>query len=312
MINEKYAICTLFEGSYHLGLGVMTNSLHAMGYRGVIFAGYRGALPPWASEAAQSGDSYREWKVSDGLAIRFIALDTDEHFTNFKPDFMLDLWKNYCPDAEQLFYMDPDIVFRSEWTRFSDWAKLGVAMVEDMKSPIPLSHPLRLKWKALYAEHGIVVAPKENIYVNGGFIGVDLKYRTFLEEWLRVQKIMKKSIGKPDTITILDRWEPFHIPDQDALNITKDIFHHTSIMDKSAMDFGKQGYVMSHAAGSKKPWTRKYLRDIMIYSSAPSSTDKLYWKYASFPIQVYSDTIIMRKRFIIIISSFLGRFISRS
>ncbi|WP_273445274.1 hypothetical protein [Neolewinella agarilytica] len=305
-------ICTLFEKQYHLGFAVLLNSLYANNFRGDIYAGYRGALPPWVSDIRKVSEGHDVFSVAEDLFVHFLKQADTGHMTNIKPDFMLELWEKYCPMAERLFYFDPDIVVKADWRHFEEWSDLGVAMVEDMNSPIPMSHPIRLKWKHFYAENGIRIVPKDDIYVNGGFVGVHRSYRAFLTRWKEVQTLMKRCIGSPLVIGIADRWNPFHYTDQDALNIVKDLYPSISIMEKGAMDFGKIGYVMSHAAGKKKPWTKNHLREILLNSVKPANTDKLYWKHTKTPVKVYSNLTYWRKHSAVRVSAMLGRVIGRS
>lgn len=307
------AICTLFEKEYHRGLGVFCNSLFASGFRGAVYAGYRGELPPWAEPPTVGArDVEHHFRVTEGLDIHFLPLATDEHLTNIKPDFMLDLWRERGAEWEQLFYFDPDIVLKCEWFRFEEWARMGVALCEDMNSPVPQRHPLRRQWRSYYAPHGIEVEPQDHYYVNGGFVGVDRAHQEFLTVWRRVQELMKEEIGKPQQIGIGDRWNLFQFTDQDALNVAKDVYREVVLMPKHAMDFGSLGYVMSHAAGKGKPWTKNYLRDILIESTAPANTDKLFWKTASAPIRVYGDATIARKRAAINLAAALGRVVRKT
>src|SRR5262245_19087110 len=102
-------ICTLFEGSFHYGLAALINSLHAQGFRGKIYAGYRGTLPPWVS-ALTALESKSEYAIADQLVVTFLPLETEMHLTNYKPTFLSELWSSQCASAKKLFYFDPDIV----------------------------------------------------------------------------------------------------------------------------------------------------------------------------------------------------------
>jgi hypothetical protein len=70
-----------------------------------VYAGFRGALPPWADGAVAVGDG-RELRVADQLCIRFVRVTTDAHFTNYKPEFLQQLVLR----NDGWFYFDPDVV----------------------------------------------------------------------------------------------------------------------------------------------------------------------------------------------------------
>ena len=307
----RSAVCTLFEGVYHNGVGVLANSLYAHGFRGTIYAGYRGELPPWATPLCSQTPAAQEFCPREGLRISFVRLTTKEHLTNIKPDFMQEVWRDHAPEADYLAYFDPDIVVKTQWTNFQQWMDHGVALCEDMNSPVGMRHPLRLSWAAYFQPYGIDYQPQDNLYVNGGYVGVHRRDRTFLQQWYDVQTAMKDHIGTPQQIGIADRWDPFHLTDQDALNVTKDLYHRVSIMEKHSMDFARVGSVMSHAAGKKKPWNKNHLREILVNSTAPANTDKLYWQHAIFPIPVYSAGMVRRKAAAIRAASLLGRIVKR-
>src|SRR5205823_2217211 len=96
-IRMSAALCTLFEGSHHYGLGALANSAYRSGWRGVLYAGYRGSLPPWTSSLRPT-ESGSIFAFAPGAAIHFIPLTTTAHLTNYKPDFMMDLWKTVIPE----------------------------------------------------------------------------------------------------------------------------------------------------------------------------------------------------------------------
>ena len=311
MPTPRSIVCTVFERDYHHGVAALVNSLYAMGYRGEVYAGYRGPLPPWAATASMDAEGNADFVVADGLSIHFAYLATEEMLANIKPELIQEVWDYYGDDLDNVFYIDCDIVAKAAWHHFEDWADFGVALCEDMNSPVATTHPIRKKWQRYYAKFGIDYRPQDDVYVNGGFVGLNRRYRDFAGLWQRLQDYMKEHTGKQDRIGIEDRWNMFHYMDQDALNVAKDLTPHISVMGRSAMDFGAHGYIMSHAAGRRKPWHKAFIREILQTGDRPSFTDKVYWRNVAHPIRLFSDGQIRRKQTAIKLAAFVGRIFTR-
>lgn len=308
-MNINSAICTLFEGDYHYGVGALANSLHAHGFRGTIYAGYRGPLPPWGA-GTREYEGFSEYCPVEGLTLRFIPLATKIHLTNYKPDFMLEVWAKHCPNADALFYFDPDIVILSVWSYFEEWVLSGVALCEDINSPIPITHPLRAQWRRIYEREGIVLNFKTDIYVNGGFQGVASAYRNFLKDWQQVQKVMENEIGGLEKTgrDLGGREHPFSKTDQDALNITIGFTPQpVSLMGKEGMDIAPGGNTMAHTIGSAKAWNTPFVRRALC-GHPPTTAAKSFFDYARQPIAVLSPERLRREKAGLRAASLIGRF----
>ncbi len=305
------AVCTLFEGNYHYGVGALVNSLYRHGFRGTIWAGYRGKLPPWATPLETSQD-YQEFVVAEGCRIRFIPLRTQHHFTNYKPDFMLQLWEDYCPNSEALFYFDPDIVIKCRWSYYEEWVNYGIALCEDVNSPIPNNHPLNMAWQSFYEPYGFTFDSSINIYVNGGFIGLTQQRSEFLQNWQKIQELMSSAIGDLKNANFKDRTFMFCKTDQDALNITLRASKlPTSLIGKEGMDFIYGGFTMSHAVGAPKPWQKQVISQVLLKGKSPSIADKLYWQHAQIPIQLYSQQQLFWKKLDLLGGTAMSRLLCR-
>jgi len=307
------AVCTLFEGSYHYGVGALANSLYARGYRGTIYAGYRGPLPPWAV-GLKTSDGFAEFCPVEGLVIRFIPLATKVHLTNFKPDFVLSLWQQHCPQAQSFFYFDPDIVLMCHWSFFEEWVRAGVALCADVNPSMPPNHPIRHAWKQFYLPHGFTFRREMDLYFNGGFFGLRREQIEYLHCWQRLQELMAPEFGGLQNVNVRDRAFLFHKTDQDAMNIAAMASESPiSPMGQDGMDFqhGGGGYVMSHALGAQKPWNKQFLRKLILRGNAPSRADRIFFRSVSSPIQLYPPATLSCKRLVVWTASFLGRFMSR-
>ena len=178
------AICTLFEGDYHLGLAAFVNSLVHAGYCGTVWAGYRGALPPWLNQLTQLEMEGNHYMVTKQVRLAFVPLKTDYHFTHYKPHFMLELLADKARESEYIWYFDPDIFLRASWSFFHGWQQNGIALCEEIvNNSLPDNSPLRHLWRRVAADIGLTDPRPLNHYYNGGMVGVATAHADFLRVW---------------------------------------------------------------------------------------------------------------------------------
>jgi hypothetical protein len=291
------AVCTLFEGDYHYGVGALANSLYANGFRGTIYAGYRGQLPPWVTEAEvrsqtsdlrpQTSENITDFSPAHGLTLRFIPVTTTIHLTNYKPDFMLELWEKHCPQAAELFYFDPDIVVRFPWSFFEEWASDAVAMCEDVNSPMPSSHPKRNAWRRLLTSKGLEFKNRPEIYVNGGFVALPATHKEFLKLWSRIIIQMGEAGVDLNAISTANDYR-FWNNDQDAMNIASMVTNcPTSTAGKDGMGFTPCNSFMLHALGAGKPWQVSFFGQFLS-GKRITPAQREYWEFVTAPIALFT------------------------
>ena len=318
------AICTLFEGDYHYGVATLVNSVSKLGFRGDIYAGYKGDLPLWANHARDvekvGWADFKTLNVLEGVQIHFIRLETNYHLTNYKPDFMLLLWSGVADGVDIMFYFDPDIVLIAPWRFMEEWAGCGIALCEDVNSPLEQFHPKRVAWRKYFLKYEINLKHKNSIYVNGGFIGLDVRDISFLKKWKDIQELISPAIGglkksklRGEQLPIESSgpFAPFSSTDQDALNVTVEVYDALySFIGKEAMGFEDGATVMAHALGQPKPWNINPIEQFLD-GRVPRLAHKKYWETVNNPIITYSKMKARRKLLLIKLAAFLGRFYSR-
>ena len=307
----EIAVCALVEGDYHLGLGALVNSLYRAGYRGTVWAGHRGELPPWAAAGDRSGPMPR-FEAAPGCTVRFVRLDFEGHLTNAKPGFILRLFDRLAPQAAAVVYFDADVVLLAPWRFVADWVAGGVAVCADIAhADMSQSHPLRTHWRRLAERLGRATRNVTGYY-NGGFIGVRREYRDLVEVWDHMVRILPE-LGAPlTTFHSRDRTDPFMAMDQDMLN--------AAIMASGvpiaaagaeAMDFVPGGAFMAHAVATPKPWRPGTLwRALQGYP--PMRAHKRYWDFVDGPIRLFSPARARRAKLELSLAAAIGRFYRRA
>jgi hypothetical protein len=316
----RVVVCTLFEKQYHFGVAVLVNSLARAGFRGTVVAGFRGPLPPWASAARPVGTDTWELVIPDAPTLLFQRLETDSHFTNYKPQFMCNVLDR--PDTDAVFYFDPDVMVNTTWHYLAEWLTCGLAVCDDVNSPIAENHPLRVGWRRFFAGSETELRYRGSRYANGGVVGVVRAHREFLVLWDRMLAEVTISLGGADVVGIdggrmLE--DPygfancFRQPDQDALNAAIEASPQVpvSFLGRQAMGFDAGAPLLPHALGPRKPWSRRFIREAL-GGRPPARVDRAFWNMADGPLRPYSATHLAAARFSVSLAAGLGRLISRS
>jgi len=307
------AVCTLFEGHYHLGAAALANSLWAGGFRGRFICGLRGPLPPWAESSRDAGGGVRVRDLGEGFEIWFVPLETKIHFTNYKPTFLNETWDGVAGSPARYYYLDPDIVVKCPWSVLHRWTDGGIAVSEDVNFYLPPGHPLRLEWKAWLASEGVELKrPQLDRYYSGGFIGVSRREREFLQVWEAMIARVGKASGGLAHIKQGSATSIFHTPDQDAMNVA---FMASSFPINAAgwesMDFAHGGHLLSHAIGSRKPWRGGFVK-LALQGYPPSLAAKAFLDYIDGPLELFSPGEKSKLRRSLKIAAFIGRFYRRT
>jgi hypothetical protein len=310
----KTAICTLFEGDYHYGVGVLANSLYHHGFQGIVWAGYRDCLPSWATPLQQVQD-YHELVVAEGCAIRFVQVDPPMHLANYKPHFMWDVLVR-DPELEAIFYFDPDIVNRCRWDFYERWVSRGIALCGDSWYHVPSNHPRRLAWQAFAEDQGFPCQRSLEHHYNAGFVGIPRQSQSMLLLWQKLIEVAAEA-GYLDLKDVYAEQTTFSYPylpnDQLALNLALMLITDPlTTVGPDGMDFAPGGTLMSHATVPHvKPW-RKKLIGSALQGMPPTLTDKLFWQHTQVPVPIYSAQTLRWKRLTLTVGAAIGRFIRRS
>lgn len=305
------AVCTLFEGDYHLGLAAFVNSLVRAGYAGTVWAGYRGSLPPWVDQLKRMDTQGAEYMVADQIRLVFLPIETKIHFTSYKPQFMLDLFADQARDSAYLWYFDPDILVRCGWSFFARWQRNGIALCHEIVSTIlPDNSPQRYQWIEIALGMGLDNPRALNHYFNGGMVGVSAAHTDFLRLWKRLIEVGQTKGGDINQIATGTREMPFACLDQDSLNIAAMYTKHPlTTMGPEAMGFVPSGFTMYHAVGPK-PWRASFVFRALA-GTPPSGADKFFFTQVSSPIRVYSLWRLRAKRLACSVAALIGRFYRR-
>ncbi len=310
-LHDDEVVCTLFEGHYHIGFAVLLNSILRGGFAGLVYAGHRGDLPPWTAQLKPLGE--RLFELPNGARLAFEQLSPGVHFTNHKPEFLLDLIDRGIA-TKYLWYFDPDITVRCSWQFYRRWVTFGVCLCSEIiNGAMPPRHPLRCMWVEAARQAGLGEPVSEQTrYFNGGFIALDIQQASFLERWQKMMQVAAEQGADLSGFMKGSRENPFYASDQDALNLTTMYAEEPiSAIGPEGMGFEVGGFTMYHSVGSPKPWAKNFLK-LAWQADPPNNVDKHFFECAAGPIHPFAPGELKAKLRAVKVGALIGRFYRRS
>jgi hypothetical protein len=309
--HTPIAVCTLWEKDFHKGTGALVNSLVRAGFRGKVWAGYRGDLPPWAAGAESVAPDIHRLPAGPDVELFFVRLETTAHFTQYKPTWMLDILTRLDPDAAGIYYFDPDVMILGPWSFFQQWIEYGVAAVEDGSYILNPTHPLVYGWQAYVASLGYDRWDFVGAQINGGLVGIHRRHVRLLELWQVLMEIVRRDYKLGEVLKSASRTELFYASDQDVLTVACSIADvPVSLVGPDGMAFGGGEWLTIHAY-SPKPWRRRLFHDLLVEGHKPDSALRLYWSLVAEPLAVEPAVRIKRHQRWIPLVALLSRFYKR-
>ena len=303
MTQFKEVIVTLSENHYHTGVAALINSLCKSEFTGLIYIGYKGALPSWISQLENSSDEYFKIK---SCYIKFSEIITDLHFGYYKPIAIMNIFDQYI-SAEKVYYFDSDIIVNAPWEYFKKWLDNGVSLCLDNCFPfVHYNHPWKKEWKSLSSSGSTYHC---NYYVNSGFIGIEPADKLLIQRWIEITRNYQNQGGD---ITKFEKDGQRAIKgDQDLLNaaisVTPEINY--SIIGTEGMGFTSPAYLMSHAVYDIKPWKKNFIKILLSRGHKPNLADHTFFSHLKNPIKVFDNKTHYFKRINLKTASILGRII---
>jgi hypothetical protein len=303
-------ICTLYEGDFHFGVAALINSIVKGGFRGLFWVGNRGELPAWTAKLTRREDGLFE--VGDAL-LGFEAIESSRHFGQFKPEFMSRTIEKGIA-KKHIWYFDPDITVRCEWSFFERWVRHGVCICQEITmGTMPSNHPIRCEWMELArnAGWGEPVRQQERYY-NSGFVGMDIEHRSYFETWKAAVRLANSAGVKQDQFQKGSRAQTFYTIDQDTMNITT-MYAKVPLttIGPEGMGWVTGGFTMYHTLGRKKPWRKKFLK-LAFEGDPPVGGDKHYLQSVEGPIEPYTTGELKSLKRAANWATLIGRFYKRA